>query len=110
MVGFRGLQFIQSSGFPPAQSARKVNLPARRWANRIFPEIPRVAREAAANCTKLIPGTLTLGRYRSTQIGGRQKLSASLRRGRPCLRYTVECSGKVQILLECALDHGHKHG
>src|SRR5262249_13087438 len=96
MVGFCGLQFIQSSSFPPAQTARKVRLPARRWANRIFSEIPRVAGEAAANYTKLIRGTLTLSRSRRIQIGGWQKLSTSLRRSRPCLRYTVECSGKVQ--------------
>jgi hypothetical protein len=40
MVGFRGLQFIQRSSFPPAQPTRKVNLPARGWANRILAEIP----------------------------------------------------------------------
>src|SRR5689334_5434282 len=110
MVSFRGLQFIQSSSFPPSQPTRKVNLPTRCRANRIFSDISRVSGKAAANCTELIRGTLTLSRYRHTQIGGWQKLSTSLRHGRPCLPYTGKCRGKVQILLQCALDHGHKHG
>src|SRR5262249_38765638 len=64
----------------------------------------------AANCTELIRSTLTLSRYRRTQIGSWQKSSTSLGRSRPCLRYTGKCSGKVQILLQCALDHGNKLG
>jgi len=52
LIGFGGLDFIKSGGFSSAQPTREINLPARCGANRIFPRISAVAREAIANDAK----------------------------------------------------------
>src|SRR6266403_259904 len=54
LVGLRSLEFISSRSFAAAQPSRKIDFPARRSSNSVFPLIAAVAWKTVRNRTKRI--------------------------------------------------------
>src|SRR5215472_646761 len=109
LLGLRSLQFVSSRSCTATEPSRKIDFPARRGSNRILSLIASVAWKTVRSRTKRIHNALVLGCGRRLQIGCRQKLRARRCRCRSGLADTRKRSGKIEILVQGALHHGHEH-
>src|SRR5258708_7844036 len=109
LVGLRSLEFISSRSFAAAQPSRKIDFPARRSPNSVFPLIAAVAWKPVRNRTKRTHNALVDRRARRLKISRWQKLRSRRRCCRSRLADTRKRSGKIKILIQCALHDSHKH-
>src|SRR6266481_7630358 len=109
LLGLRSLEFISSRSFAAAQPSGKIDFPTCRSSNCVLTLIASVAWRTMRSRTKRIRNALVHGCARRLQIGRREKLRACGFCCRSGLADTREGSGKIEILVQGALHHTHKH-
>src|SRR5215469_17508220 len=109
LFGLRSLQFVSSRGCTAAQPSGKIDFPARHGSNRVLSLIASVAWRTIRSGAKRTHNALVLCCGRRLQISCRQKLRARRCRCRSGLADTRKRSGKIEILVQGALHHGHEH-
>src|SRR6266581_3157715 len=109
LVGLRSLEFVSSRSFAAAQPSGKIDFPARRGADCVFPLIAAVTGKTVRDRAQWTDDALVQSCARRLQISRRQKLRARRRCCRSGLADTRKGSGKIEILVQGALHDSHKH-
>src|SRR6266446_5497423 len=109
LLGLRSLEFVSSRSFAAAQPSGKIDFPARRGADCVFPLIAAVTGKTVRDRAQWTDDALVQSCARSLQISRRQKLRARRRCCRSGLADTRKRSGEIEILVQGALHYSHEH-